>query len=59
LERKESRGGGAHVRTDYPERDDKNSPYTLVVEKEKNSSKLKFDKIPTDIGVDVVEKKEK
>lgn len=55
LERRETRGGGAHVRTDYPDRDDKNSPYTLVVEKSKNSSKLKFDKIPTNLGVDIVE----
>ena len=43
------------MRTDYPDRDDKNSPYTLVVEKSKNSSKLKFDKIPTNLGVDIVE----
>ncbi len=34
LERRESRGGGAHVRTDYPDRDDVNGLRTIMMERE-------------------------
>ncbi|HBK80087.1 MAG TPA: hypothetical protein DDZ83_10515 [Nitrospinae bacterium] len=40
LERRETRGGGAHVRMDYPERDDASGLRTIMVEKENGGLRI-------------------
>ena len=54
LERRETRGGGAHVRTDYPERDDSGGPRTTLVEMDPVSGELQVTTEPTGLGVNVV-----
>ncbi len=53
LERRETRGGGAHVRLDYPERDDEGGPRTIMVEADRDSGALRVSSEPSGLGVEV------
>ncbi|MBT4429232.1 MAG: hypothetical protein HOC91_01825, partial [Nitrospinaceae bacterium] len=54
LERRETRGGGAHVRMDYPERDDASGAKMILVKKDTESGELKVSSEPTGLDVEVV-----
>ena len=43
----ETRGGGAHFRVDYPERDDTNGLRTIMVEQDLGYNELKVSSEPT------------
>ena len=53
LERRETRGGGGHVRLDYPERDDASGPKMILVKKDPESGELKVSAEPTGLDVEV------
>jgi succinate dehydrogenase/fumarate reductase flavoprotein subunit len=53
LERCETRGGGAHVRMDYPERDDASGPKMILVKKDSESGELKVSAEPTGLDIEV------
>ncbi len=53
IERRETRGGGAHVREDYPERDDVNGLRTIMVEKDREAAGLRITSQPTGLKAEV------
>jgi len=53
IERRETRGGGAHVREDYPERDDLSGLRTILVEKDRTTDTLRVTSQPTGLKPEV------
>ncbi len=53
IERRETRGGGAHVREDFPERDDANGLRTILVKKNAESGGLRVTSQPTGLKPEV------
>ncbi len=53
IDRRETRGGAAHVREDYPERDDANGLRTILVEKDGKTDGLRVTSQPTGLKPEV------